>query len=86
MIIYLHKNFSKKYTRLTKSQKEKFKERKDIFLADEFDPVLNNHALSGKYEGYRSINVTGDIRAIYKKNRTEEVIFVMIGNHSNLYR
>ena len=86
MIIYLHKNFSKKYTRLTKSQKEKFKIHRNLFMADEFDPILNNHALSGRYEGYRSINVTGDIRAIYKKISAEKVIFVTIGNHSNLYR
>ena len=85
MRIYLHKNFSKKYARLTKSQKEKFKARKNLFLADEFDPVLNNHALSGKYEGYRSINISGDIRAIYKKLKSDEVIFVTIGSHSSLY-
>lgn len=86
MTVYLHKNFTKQYIKLTVSQKEKFKQRKGLFLKDEFNPVLNNHPLKGKYEGYRSINVTGDIRAIYKKIKANEVIFVVIGSHSELYR
>ncbi len=66
-------------------QKRKFIERRNIFLKDEFHPVLNNHALKGEYHGYRSINVTGDIRAIFKRG-FEYVIFVEIGSHSKLYR
>ena len=85
MNIYLHKKFLKDYNKLTQSQKEKFKERRNLFLKDEFDPVLNNHALKGKWLGYRSINVTGDIRAIFKRD-TESALFVAIDNHSNLYR
>ncbi|OGD92698.1 hypothetical protein A2697_04000 [Candidatus Curtissbacteria bacterium RIFCSPHIGHO2_01_FULL_41_44] len=85
MNIYLHKKFLKDYNKLTQSQKEKFKERRNLFLKDEFDPVLNNHALKGKWLGYRSINVTGDIRAIFKRD-TESALFVTIDNHSNLYR
>lgn len=84
MIIRLHKNFKKQFNKLTESQKRKFRERRDIFLRDEFNPILNNHALKGKYQGYRSINVSGDIRAIYLK-RSEEIIFAAIGSHSKLY-
>jgi len=84
MRIRFHKNFKKQYKKLTEPQKRKFKERRDIFLQDEFNPVLNNHALKGKYQGYRSVNVSGDIRAIYRKN-VEDVIFVTIGSHSSLY-
>ena len=67
MIVFLQKGFKKNYKKLTEPQKRKFKERRDLFLRDEFDPVLNNHALSGKYVGYRSINVTGDLRVLYKR-------------------
>ncbi len=84
MIIELHKAFKKQYEKLTVSQKRKFKERRNIFLQDEFNPILNNHALKGKYQGYRSINVTGDIRVIYI-NSSEDVVFVKIGSHSRLY-
>ncbi len=85
MRIKLHKNFLKQYQRLRKNEREKFKERRDLFLRDEFDPILNNHSLKGKYSGCRSINVTGDLRIIYRKNSTVEVIFVTIDSHSNLY-
>lgn len=91
MIVHLHKNFLKRYKKLTESQKNKFKERRNLFLRDEFNPILNNHALSGKYAGYRSINVTGDLRVLYKqsfstnKRESNVVIFVTIDTHSNLY-
>lgn len=84
MNIFLHKNFRKGYNKLTKSQKSKFKERRNLFLKDEFNPILNNHALSGKYKGYRSINVTGNLRVVFKRE-DKSAIFVMIGSHSNLY-
>ena len=84
MIIRLHKNFKKQFNKLTESQKKKFRERRDIFLQDEFNPILNNHALRGEYQGYRSINVTGDIRAIYRKS-SGEIFFVEIASQSKLY-
>lgn len=85
MIIRSHRNFKKQLDKLTKSQKEKFKERSNIFIRDEFHPVLNNHALKGEYEGCRSINIGGDLRAIFIKNSEEDVVFVKIGSHSKLY-
>lgn len=84
MNIRLHKKFSKGYNKLTNSQKKKFKERRNLFLQDEFNPILNNHALTGKYKGYRSINVGGDLRAIFKQER-DMVLFTIIGSHSKLY-
>lgn len=84
MKITLHKNFQKRYLKLTPSQQKKFKERRNLFLQDEFNPTLNNHALKGSYFGYRSINIAGDLRVIFKKNG-EEIVFVTINSHSNLY-
>lgn len=84
MIIKLHKNFVKQYKKLRESEKKRFKERRDLFLQDEFNPILNNHPLKGKYQGYRSINVTGDLRAIFKREGNM-VIFATIGSHSELY-
>lgn len=86
MIAQFHKNFEKQYKKLPSKQKERFKEKIAIFLRDEFNPILNNHPLKGKYNGYRSINVTGDLRAIYKRESGERIIFVTIDKHSNLYK
>ena len=47
--------------------------------------VLNNHALNGKYGGYRSINITGDYRLIYEECGTDAVRLIDIDTHGNLY-
>lgn len=78
------RGFKKDFQKLSQRIKEKFAERIFLFEKDQFDPILNNHALRGKYSGYRSINITGDLRAIYKKS-SDEVIFTTIDSHSNLY-
>lgn len=86
MNLRFHRNFEKSYRKLEKSKQKKVKERLSLFLKDEFNPVLNNHPLAGKYKGYRSINITGDIRTLYKHTSQDERIFVLIDTHSNLYR
>lgn len=86
MEIKLHKKFIKQYQKLKESEQKKFKERRDIFLQNEFDTSLNNHQLKGGYLGCRSINVTGDLRVIYKRIDNKTVLFVTIDSHSNLYR
>ena len=35
--------------------------------------------------GYWSINITGDVRAIYRQHGDTIIIFVLIGTHSQLY-
>ncbi len=84
MTIIYHKEFIKTFKKLSPKQKKRFKEKLLLLNQDEFHPLLNNHPLTGKYLGYRSINVTGDLRALYKK-LADVVIFVIIDKHSNLY-
>ena len=86
MRAHFHRNFERRYEKLRAGEKQKLKERLNIFLQDEFDPILNNHPLQGKYQGYRSINVTGDLRTLYKKINKDTAVFVVIDTHSNLYR
>lgn len=85
MIIRFHRNFEKQLGRLKKGEWIRLKERFEIFLADEYNPMLNNHPLKGKYSGYRSINIGGDIRAIYKRDGKNIAIFVALGAHTKLY-
>ena len=84
MIIIFHRDFTKGFKKLSPKLKKRFQDRLEIFEEDGFDPVLNNHALKGKWLGYRSINVTGNMRAIFKRD-SESVIFVAIDSHGNLY-
>jgi len=85
MRVFVHKNFKKKYKNLRRGEKEKFKERRDLFIQNPFDPVLNNHPLGGKYKGYRSINITGDLRVLYEPIDAKTALFTTIDTHSNLY-
>lgn len=85
MQIFTHKNFDKKYKKLPEREKGKFKERRNLFLENQLHPLLNNHALAGRYKGCRSINVSGDLRAIYQVITDDTVLFIDIDRHSNLY-
>jgi len=84
MNIDFHKNFMRSYRKLSRKLKDKFNERLKIFVDDSHAPELNNHALHGEYLGCRSINVTGDLRAVYEF-RGDGIRFLDIDNHNNLY-
>lgn len=84
MVVDFHKDFIKSSNKLTLQQKSKLTQRLKLFEQNQFNPILNNHSLRGKYLGFRSINITGDLRAIYGKEG-ENVIFVAVDSHSNLY-
>jgi addiction module RelE/StbE family toxin len=85
MFAYYTKDFEKQFLRIDKAIQSKFKERLDFFLLDQTHPALRVHSLKGKYVGYMSMNVTGDIRALYKEEGEQIVIFAFIGSHSQLY-
>lgn len=85
MRVLLHKNFKKQYKKLRAGEKNKFKERRDLFLVNPFHPMLNNHELHGEHRRYRSINITGDIRVHYQPIKNDLVLFITIGKHPDLY-
>ena len=78
------KNFDKNFAKLSKRIKEKVIQQFEIFLIDPMDSSLSNHRLHGKWSKYRSINVTGNIRAIYIQEG-DIARFIDIGSHSELY-
>lgn len=85
MKILFHKNFKKRYEKLTLSEQGRFKERRDLFLQNPFYPSLKNHALHGAYKGCRSINITGDLRVIYEEISPNIIYFIALNTHSELY-
>lgn len=82
--------FKKQYKKAPKKIQEKVKERISLFSQNATNQLLNNHALTGKFNGCRSININGDWRAIYsiRKNATseQEYYFELVGTHSQLYK
>lgn len=85
MRVLLHRNFEKKFVKLQPKLKDKFKERRSLFLENPFHPILNNHPLTGDRIGQWSINVTGDWRTVYFFKDNATVVFIDIDTHSNLY-
>jgi addiction module RelE/StbE family toxin len=85
MKIKFSKNFSKQYHKTPKKVRDQFKNRLKIFKQNKFDPVLNNHKLTGHYMGYRSINITGDYRAVFEE-QGDLIYFTALGTHSQLYK
>jgi len=85
MRIRYHLKFKKQYKKLPSKQQLHFDARLQIFLTDQTAPELRVHPLKGKYTGYWSMNVSGDIRALYYFEGGELVVFALIGTHSQLY-
>ena len=85
MLIRFTKAFSKQHDKTSMAIKSAVSRRIQLFSENPFHPQLNNHSLTGKFKGKRSINITGDWRAIYSENKNA-VIFELLGTHSQLYK
>lgn len=89
MQINFAKKFKKQYEKADAKIKSTFDKRFELFQEDPLHSQLKNHKLTGKLSGYKSINVTGDWRAIYSEVKDEEgdktVVFEVLGTHSELY-
>jgi len=84
MQIVFHKNFKKQYKKLPKKIQARFGERLEIMMADSNNTLLNVHLLQGEDEPLLSMNVTGDYRALFTKEKNK-ITFHKIGTHSELY-
>ena len=84
MVINYHGRFLKKFAKLDFKIQKAFQKRLFIFKISPYSRELENHTLSGKYFGCRSINITGDYRAIYTENHGN-IVFLKVGTHHELY-
>ena len=73
------------FEKLPERLQDQFEDRLTIFISNIHHPLLHNHSLNGPWAGCRSINVTGDLRAVYEELSNGYVEFVAIGSHSELY-
>ena len=64
--------------------RQQLKHSIELFSDNLLHPSLRNHPLKGKYKSHRSIDVTGDVRALYIQ-KGNEAIFVAVGTHNQLY-
>ena len=85
MRVVFHDKFKKDYKKLKKGEQNRFDNRLKIFLENHFHPILKNHPLHGKYYGCHSINIGGDLRAIFEMPEKDVVYFMALDTHSKLY-
>ncbi len=85
MEIEFHRLFLKQYKKLPSTIRVQFVERKNLFTQEPFHPLLHNHSVDSVFPDCRSINITGDYRAIFRQ-QDKQVLFLQIGMHSELYR
>ncbi len=86
MKVKFHKQFAKQIGKYPSKIQAAFQKRLDVFLTDPHDSILSNHSLVGKWQGYRSVNITGDLRVIYELIDGDTAFFVAFGSHSQLYK
>ncbi len=85
MIIQYLPKFKRQYKKLPQKFQQQFDERLELFLNNPTDPKLRVHPLKGEYAGYWSMNISGDLRALYIMQGEDLIIFALIGSHSELY-
>ncbi len=88
MKVDYHKRFLKQVAKAPHQIQMAVRERIAIFRVDRLHHLLYDHALHGEWVGFRSINITGDWRAIYRdhgEGTIEWIEFVELGTHHKLY-
>ena len=89
MNVELDPDLVKRLKKLDVRIRKSFKERIIKFSKNPQDKQLNNHPLKEEWLGHISIDITADLRAIYKKipeGRTTVAYFIAIGTHKDLYK
>lgn len=85
MTVTYSRIFKKMFKKKDAWVQDKFGERLTLFIQDKNHSSLGNHSLDGVWTGCRSINITGNFRAVYEELGNNHFEFVAIGTHSELY-
>lgn len=79
------KRIYKKKIKNDQELKKRFWEAVELFSKEPFNPRLRTHKLTGKLEGLLAFSVAFDCRLIFKFIDKNEVLFVDIGDHDEVY-
>lgn len=88
MRVNLAPGFKKSYKNRIASNKrlvQQTEARITLFETDRKNSKLRDHKLTGAKKDLRAFSVTGDIRIIYLPISENEVIFIDIGTHNQVY-
>jgi addiction module RelE/StbE family toxin len=85
MQIIFSKRFKKQYKKLPPKLQIQTKNRIELWSEQPDNPILKRHKLEGALNNFYSINISGDLRALYEVIDEDIYIYEMIGSHSQLY-
>lgn len=85
MRISFSKQFAKQRDKAPCSIQKTISRKLELFIKDPHNKQFNNHVLKGKLKFYRSIDITGDWRALYRQEG-DLIFFTALGTHSRLYK
>ena len=77
--------FERQYKKLPQALQDKMWDRLSLLVADNLNPILNDHKLGYPFESFRSINITGDYRLVYKRIGQDTYYLRAVGTHNQLY-
>ena len=77
--------FKKMFNKQSRQIQDKFNERLMLLIKNQTHSLLNTHLLHGEWLGCKSINITGNIRAVFEEIGENHIEFIAIGSHSELY-
>jgi addiction module RelE/StbE family toxin len=88
MIIRFTDQFRKQYQKSDVRIRNRFDYCLELFMQNPLNLELRNHSLHKEFAGFRSIDITGDWRAIYLEEKNGVIIFyfVSLGTHKQLYK
>ena len=84
--VLFSKKFNKQFNKLSPAIQSRFAAQLTLWSQEPMNPKLNHHKLTGELAGFHSINVGGDLRALYREYEDNIVEFEKIGTHSQLYK
>ena len=85
--IEISKDFKKSLEKLQKSDKERLEIVADKLANNEIlEPKYRDHALKGKYIGFREYHIDPDLLLVYQKQDDVLILYLLrIGSHSELF-
>jgi addiction module RelE/StbE family toxin len=84
-VIHHDRVFERQLKKLSQELQKRLGERLNLLMRDASNPLLNDHKIGPPYEAYRSINITGDYRLVYKRIGQDTYYLRAVGTHHQLY-
>ncbi|MFA6570510.1 MAG: type II toxin-antitoxin system mRNA interferase toxin, RelE/StbE family [Bacteroidota bacterium] len=80
--------FNRKYRKLIKNNSSfhsEFQIKMELFVANQNDPILKTHKLSGKLNDCWASSIDYHFRIVFKKIDENNILLLDIGSHDEVY-